>query len=271
MLGNATVEDCRLLDVNEFNREGYLDEAYAGNGGSSTWSRNGEEVATIGWRRTTTNAGQPALRLFYTVNPDGEAREVDYLVPLEYTECNFGGERPWFTCPGDGCGDRVGKLYKPPHRDMFLCRECHGLSYESRQRQGRFVFEAITKPIERAQKAKEALKEGPITHERLREVYDAEVEAREGLRALTLTHGLGGAPDVEELPPFEEWADDLYQKQLGNLRGRPYGWHGRCEATSRTTGERCKQPATGDHGKCHYHGGAPNSGAPEDNQNAASQ
>lgn len=38
--------------------------------------------------------------------------------------------------------------------------------------------------------------------------------------------------------------------------GRDYGEHGRCEAKSKTTGERCKQPATDDRGKCHYHGGA---------------
>ncbi|MFC6906872.1 hypothetical protein [Halalkalicoccus tibetensis] len=29
-----------------------------------------------------------------------EQREYDYPVRLEYTECNFGGERPWFRCPG---------------------------------------------------------------------------------------------------------------------------------------------------------------------------
>ena len=38
--------------------------------------------------------------------------------------------------------------------------------------------------------------------------------------------------------------------------GRDYGEHGRCEAKSKTTGERCKQPATDSRGKCHYHGGA---------------
>jgi len=35
-----------------------------------------------------------------------------------------------------------------------------------------------------------------------------------------------------------------------------YGEHGRCEATASSTGERCRQPATGDHGKCRYHGGS---------------
>lgn len=37
---------------------------------------------------------------------------------------------------------------------------------------------------------------------------------------------------------------------------REYGEHGRCEAQSKQTGERCKQPAKNETGKCHYHGGA---------------
>ena len=38
--------------------------------------------------------------------------------------------------------------------------------------------------------------------------------------------------------------------------GRDYGEHGRCEAQSKQTGERCKQPEKNETGKCHYHGGA---------------
>lgn len=44
-----------------------------------------------------------------------------------------------------------------------------------------------------------------------------------------------------------------------------YGEHGRCEATASSTGERCKQPATGDHGKCRYHGGGSKKGADHPN------
>lgn len=46
-----------------------------------------------------------------------------------------------------------------------------------------------------------------------------------------------------------------------------YGEFGRCEATAKTTDERCGQPATGEHGKCYFHGGG-GSGASEDNDNA---
>jgi len=44
-----------------------------------------------------------------------------------------------------------------------------------------------------------------------------------------------------------------------------YGEHGRCEATASSTGERCKQPATGSHGKCRYHGGSSLKGADHPN------
>ena len=52
--------------------------------------------------------------------------------------CNFGGERPWFVCPGVvngvACGRRVAKLYLK--RRYFLCRHCHNLSYESQHEHG---------------------------------------------------------------------------------------------------------------------------------------
>lgn len=53
------------------------------------------------------------------------------LVPLEWTPCNFGGERPWFLCPGARCGSRVAVLYGP--EKYFLCRHCYNLSYESQR------------------------------------------------------------------------------------------------------------------------------------------
>lgn len=41
-----------------------------------------------------------------------------------------------------------------------------------------------------------------------------------------------------------------------------YGEHGRCEATAKSTGERCGRPAVGDHGKCDMHGGGRNGNKP---------
>lgn len=83
------------------------------------------------------------LRLTYTVSSDSEdATEYDYPVRLEYTPCTFGGVRPWFRCPGRGCGDRVGKLYRPPGREVFACRECYELGYLSSRTSGDEVARA---------------------------------------------------------------------------------------------------------------------------------
>jgi len=81
------------------------------------------------------------LRLEYTVEPiRGDAFEEEHPVALEYTECNFGGVRPWLRCPGvvDGeeCGRRCRKLYLPNGGRYWLCRECYNLGYLTSRRSG---------------------------------------------------------------------------------------------------------------------------------------
>jgi hypothetical protein len=120
-----TVEDCRSLDVNRWNRERML---RPGTSSSWYWMRNGEKQASIGM-----NAVADALELSYTISPNTDrAEEVRYRVPLTWTPCAYGGKRPWFVCPGvvNGrrCGRRVGKLYL--HGKYFLCRHCQDLVYE---------------------------------------------------------------------------------------------------------------------------------------------
>ena len=52
---------------------------------------------------------------------------------MQATPCPFGGQRWWFVCPGQGCGERRAKLYRP-WADWWACRECYGLTYASRAR-----------------------------------------------------------------------------------------------------------------------------------------
>jgi hypothetical protein len=61
----------------------------------------------------------------------GEWEDVQETVALSWTACNFGGKRPWFVCPGAGCGRRVALLYGPER--YFLCRHCYDLVYESQR------------------------------------------------------------------------------------------------------------------------------------------
>lgn len=57
---------------------------------------------------------------------------VEGVAHLSWTPCNFGGSRPWFVCPGEGCGRRVAILYGPGPGQL-LCRHCRDLTYESQR------------------------------------------------------------------------------------------------------------------------------------------
>ena len=59
------------------------------------------------------------------------------MFSLEWTPCNFGGHRPWFTCPT--CGRRAGALFAPQHAtqpDQWRCRHCRGLQYATQHEGG---------------------------------------------------------------------------------------------------------------------------------------
>ena len=100
------------------------------------------------------------------------------------------------------------------------------------------------------------MEEKPFDRDALHDYYEAQKAVEEGMSAAFAS--LPG-PDRKPstVPPtFEEYVDELFN----GIMGQDYGYYGRCEATAKTTGERCRQPATGDHRKCHYHGGADGSG-----------
>lgn len=138
-VGQSTALSINWID--EFTESPGLD-------GKITWNES-EEEATILMRVTSesesdTADGRPSrLRFRYqTRNADsGDVLdEYDYCVQLDYTECNFGGYRPWFRCPA--CGDRVAKLYMPPGRYRMACRECYELGYYSSRISGNDIEEA---------------------------------------------------------------------------------------------------------------------------------
>jgi hypothetical protein len=55
---------------------------------------------------------------------------VKYKIPIIYSDCNYGGVRPWFQCPNFNCNKRVGKLFL--RGEYFLCRHCFNLAYETK-------------------------------------------------------------------------------------------------------------------------------------------
>ena len=56
---------------------------------------------------------------------------ISYTFSVEVTKQHISGYRFWFLCPG--CDKRCGKLYRPPGKQEYLCRNCHQLTYRSSQ------------------------------------------------------------------------------------------------------------------------------------------
>lgn len=84
-------------------------------------------TSSIGWVVEGGDGTATAVELRYAVG--GE--KICSRVALAWTACHFGGQRPWFVCPGTGCGRRTAVLYGGR---FFLCRRCQGLAYESTRR-----------------------------------------------------------------------------------------------------------------------------------------
>src|SRR4029077_225456 len=75
-------------------------------------------------------------------------------VPVTWTPCHFGGDRPWFRCSASvghqPCGRRMAKLYLRNSAE-FACRHCCGLAYASQWEIPRH------RAISRAQRARKRL------------------------------------------------------------------------------------------------------------------
>ena len=112
------VEDCMFIDIRQLSRSGCMGTCQKY---SLKW-QNGSDIQV----ETTPEA----LKLLYNIFSDGQQLEnVSIKVPLSWTPCNYGGKRPWFSCPG--CGRRVAKLYLETR--YFLCRHCSNLAYSSQR------------------------------------------------------------------------------------------------------------------------------------------
>ena len=122
--GRGSVEGARPLDVMKLARAGYLSGSKLG---GWQWTNGGDRTATIG-----IVCGRDAINLVYRIQTQGEDwQEVEQRVPIRWTRCRFGGERPWFVCDvlanGVYCGRQVVKLYGAGR--PFACRHCYRLGY----------------------------------------------------------------------------------------------------------------------------------------------
>jgi hypothetical protein len=135
----TTTNECLSIDVCYLHREGLLK---LGRGFSLRWSRGGRETGSIRGAMIGDDKPERVILTYRHRSGLGEEWEdVREPVSLAWTACNFGGERPWFVCPGAGCGRRVALLYGPGR--YFLCRHCYDLVYESQGENG--VYRALRK------------------------------------------------------------------------------------------------------------------------------
>jgi hypothetical protein len=119
----GTTDDYRALDVRRWQRDNLL---APGRRFESYWTRNGERIATINVR---VEVGQITLSYRYRSGSD-EWKDMEYPLRLDWTPCNYGGQRAWFLCPAAGCGRRVAILYGGA---IFACRHCYQLAYTSQR------------------------------------------------------------------------------------------------------------------------------------------
>jgi hypothetical protein len=122
--GGGTVDGTRSLDVMKLARAGYLTGSQFGSG---RWSYRDSSALSV-----SVTGGREAIRLDYRIRTRGEEWQlVSQRIPIRWTSCRFGGERPWFVCDvyanGVYCGRRVAKLYHGGR--LFACRRCYRLVY----------------------------------------------------------------------------------------------------------------------------------------------
>ncbi len=124
--GRATTWERRSLHIGQLRQWGYL---RVGCTGERNWKRKGETIASI-----RLQGGADRMDIAYSAR--GEAniwRTARDRIEIQWVACSFGGNRPYFICPGllNDCGRRVLDLYEC--QCQFRCRHCHNLTFESRR------------------------------------------------------------------------------------------------------------------------------------------
>jgi hypothetical protein len=156
-----TVDDTNKLDINWLLRAGKHKKGDLSFNNIITWTRSGgwgESKSKIGYTIDLTGGSGMNIKFNYTITQKdtGEKQDFDYQVSLTSTPCNFGGERYWFLCPGQGCQKRVGCLYMGQR--YFLCRHCLNLAYESQNKNRRGTYGLLGQLFDGEQRAEELYK-----------------------------------------------------------------------------------------------------------------
>jgi hypothetical protein len=159
----SRVDEARSIDILDLQRKGVFTNKEAWSW-TTSWSRNEKVAASVSYSVEFSGDRPTGLQLMYTItdNKTGEKRDYEYTIPVAATPCNYGGERWWYICPlivnGKNCQRRCRIIYMPSGAEYFGCRECHRLTYESRQRHREKFYEDFARPVRAMDTALEKLK-----------------------------------------------------------------------------------------------------------------
>ncbi len=120
--GRLLCEICPSIDVRRWFRQNKLRRTASF---IESWSIDGKQVARVA---VTKKPNLIILSFAYREEDTNELKNVSQKVLVVWTNCVFGGGRPWLRCPVLTCGRRVAIIYlaNPP---LFACRKCHDLAY----------------------------------------------------------------------------------------------------------------------------------------------
>jgi hypothetical protein len=116
--GYSTTEGKLSLSICNLRKAGLL---VTGKSWGWQWSRDGAETGCI---QGSTEADMIVLSYSQRIE-GGEWQDISLPVWLEWTDCNYGGQRAWFLCPH--CGQKASVLYSGD--SCFACRKCLRLKY----------------------------------------------------------------------------------------------------------------------------------------------
>ncbi len=190
----TTTDECQSIDVRYLHRNGLLQP---GRSFSLRWSQAGRQTGSIGG--VTHDDSRVTFFYRHRTGMGGEWEDAKQTVPLEWTACNFGGERLWFICPRVGCGRRVAVLYGPGR--YFQCRYCYDLRYESQRE------DKTHRALRRAQKIRERL--GGSAN-----MTEPFAEKPKGMHHDTYIRMFWEhhEAEMEQLASMREWLDKLQKK-----------------------------------------------------------
>ena len=151
-------EHNEAFKISWLRKNGYLDKTLHYQFGGIKWTRGEYETSIyFGIRKNTVDNPETkervVLQYTYTDKQIGETANIDYIVPLTWTPCTYGGKRYWFLCPlginSLACGRRVGVLYRVGK--YFGCRHCMRIAYTSQMYGGSYKGFVSCPDIEKAE------------------------------------------------------------------------------------------------------------------------